>query len=171
MQLAISRPDALAASVARLAPGAFRSIASLAVVAGVFVAAAWYAGTMPFEGESIAPYSTRGVLRAIPFDAPLPYDQSLVEAGRGTELPYHTRWESKLSAQEVAVQVADHLAKSPKWQLTQLTPLAGEFETTFARQGADGYLTHFAFMSVKAAGAGSIITFDFTPVPTVLAPD
>jgi hypothetical protein len=171
VQLSVFRPAPVLASLVGAARTGVRLAASVCVVGAVFLGAAWYAGTTPFGGAAYAPYSERGVVRALPFDAPLPYDQSLVEAGRGTDLPYHTRWESDLPPEEVAMQVADHLAKSPKWQLTQLTPLHGEFDTTFARQSADGYLTHFASMSVTAAGAGTVIVFDFTPVPTSLAPE
>jgi hypothetical protein len=148
----------------------FRVVASIFVVAAAYLGAAWIGGVAPFEGRAAAPYSERGVLRAIPFDAPLPYDIELVGAGRGERLPYHTRWTSDLAAAEVAAQVREHLEGSPKWQHTQLQPLASEFSSTFARIGSDGYMTHFAVMSIAEEGGGTVVVFDFTPIPTTLAP-
>lgn len=140
------------------------------VVAAGFVAAAWYSHTPPFRWTAPDPYSQGAVLRAVPFDAPLPYDIELASAGRGAQLPYHVIWTSKLSGNAIGQQVLDHLAGSPKWQLTQNGPLAGNFTTHLARLSANGQMTHFAELSVRQTATGSIVTFDFTPIPTSLAP-
>jgi len=129
--------------------GVARIVASLCVVAVGFFVAARVAGTAPFEGAAADPYGEKGVLRALPFDAPLPYDIELAEAGRGERLPYHTRWTSELAPDDVAAQVREHLAKSPKWQHTQVQPLTGRLSSTFARVGSDGYMTHFAVLSTS----------------------
>ncbi|MEX2247070.1 MAG: hypothetical protein WEC75_10320 [Dehalococcoidia bacterium] len=170
MQIAIPTPSP---SIPTLpAPRqAARFLASAAVVALAFIIAAWIAGTTPFDGARGDPYSPKAVQRALPFDAPLPYDVTIVEAGRGDRLPYHMQLHSSLPPAAIAAQVGDHLANSPKWHATQSTPIEGEFATTFARTGADGFMTHFAAISVTATGTGSLVTFDFTPVPTTLAPD
>ncbi|HEX5479801.1 MAG TPA: hypothetical protein VFY79_08785 [Dehalococcoidia bacterium] len=147
-----------------------RLVASAAVIAGAFLAAAWFAGTPPFQPAPLDPYSEAAVMRAIPFDAPLPYDVHLASAGRGAQLPYHVVWTSKLSGNAIGQQVLDHLAGSPKWQLTQNGPLAGNFTTHFARLSSDGQMTHFAELSVRQTATGSVVVFDFTPIPSSLAP-
>jgi hypothetical protein len=143
---------------------------SLLVVLAVFAAAAWSAGTRPFSSSAPPPYSQTAVLRAIPFDAPLPYDLTLVEAGHGKDLAYHVVWTSAATPDQVGQQVLDHLVGSPKWQLAQNTPLAGAFTTHLARVSAEGQMTHFAELSVAPRPGGSTVTFDFTPIPTSLAP-
>ena len=126
MQLALPRRTAVSRAFA-LSP---RLVASGAVVALAFCAAAWAAGTPPFRPAPSDPYSEAAVLRAVPFDTPLPYDIQLVSAGRGAQLPYHVVWTSKLSGNALGQQVLDHLAGSPKWQLTQNGPLAGDSPRT-----------------------------------------
>ncbi len=147
-----------------------RAAASLVVVLAAFAGAPWYAGVTPFAAATLAPYSQQAVLRAIPFDAPLPYKLTLVDASRGKQLPYHVVWKSDAPPNVVGQQVLDHLAGSPKWQLAENTPLAGAFTTHLARLSADAQMTHFATLSVAAAGSGSLVTFDFTPIPAMLAP-
>ena len=125
----------------------------------------------PFDGVRVDPYSEASVVQAIPFDAPLPYDLTLISAGRGGQLPYHATWSSALPPDRVGQQVLDHLAGSPKWQLTENKALAGDFTTHLARLSADAQMTHFAELSVRAAeDGGSIVSFDFTPIPTSRAP-
>jgi hypothetical protein len=155
----------------RLTPGACRAFASLLVVVAAFLLAAWLGGSPPFAPRGIAPYSEAGVLRAIPFDTPLPYDRELVAAGRGERLPYHAEWTSSLAPHDASAQIREHLAGSLKWQHTQAKPIAGEFESTFARVGSDGYMTHWALLSVRAVASQTVITLDLTPIPTGLAPD
>lgn len=148
-----------------------RLVASLVVVAAAYAGASWYGNVAPFEGGRNDPFSQESVLRALPFDAPLPYSISLISAGRGGQLPYHIAWSSPLSGDAVGQQVLDHLAGSPKWQLTENKPLAGDFTTTLARLSADGQMTHFAALSVRTApGGGTTVSFDFTPIPSSLAP-
>ncbi|MBF6600634.1 MAG: hypothetical protein IVW36_09000 [Dehalococcoidia bacterium] len=139
-------------------------------MAAAFLGAAWYAGSTPFPSHDPAPYSRQAVLRAIPFDAPLPFDLQLVDAGRGPQLAYRVVWNSTAPPDAVGTQVLQHLAGSPKWQLAQNTPLTGAFTTHLARLSADGQVTHFAALSVAPQGSGSRVTFDFTPIPTSLAP-
>jgi hypothetical protein len=162
-RLALRAPTVLRKSTVRL-------VASAAIVGAAFLAAAWFAKTSPFRPTPPDPYSQTAVMRAIPFDAPLPYDIQLASTGRGGQLPYHVVWTSKLSGDAIGQQVLDHLAGSPKWQLTQNGPLAGDFTTHLARVSSDGQMTHFAELSVRQTGTGSVVTFDFTPIPTTLAP-
>ncbi len=136
-----------------------------------FLGAAWFGGTPPFEGRASDPYSERAVLKALPFDAPLPYTMSLVTAGRGEELAYQIQWTSNLPSAEIAAQFREHLVGSPKWSLTQIAPTTNEFVTTIARVGADGYMTHFARLEISHEAGQTIVSFDFTPIPTALAPD
>ena len=136
-----------------------------------FVAAAWLGRTFPFEQRPADPYSNASVVRAMSFDTPMPYDISLASAGRGTDLAYHTQWTSTLPPAEIAAQFNQHLAGSPRWVLTQNVPTAGEFTTTLVRRGSDGYMTHFARITVAANGGQTIVTLDFTPIPTDLAPE
>ena len=107
----------------------------------------------------------------MPFDAPLPYDKSLVIAGRGEDLPYQLQWTSSLPPADIAAQFREHLAGSPKWSLTQNPPATDEFITTLARIGADGYMTHFASFAISSEAEQTIISFSFTPIPSALAPD
>ncbi len=148
-----------------------RFVLSLAVIATAFIVAAWLGRTPPFEGRAYDPYAEQSVLRAMPFDFPLPYDIALVAAGRGEELAYHAQWNSSLTAAEINVQFNEHLLGSPKWRLTQLPPEGDTYTTTLARIGADGYMTHFAQFTIEHLTDQTIITLDFTPVPVALAPD
>ena len=67
---------------------ALRVSFSFAVITTAFLIAAWFGRTPPFEGRAYDPYAEQSVLRAMPFDAPLPYDMALVAAGQGVELAY-----------------------------------------------------------------------------------
>lgn len=171
VQLAVTKGLPTDDAVTRRLRPVARTAASLALVAAAFFVAAWTGGTAPFHGSARDPYATNAVVRAIPFDAPLPYDKTLMEAGRGPRLPYHVRWTSDLPPGAVSAQVREHLAGSPRWELTQTVPVEGEFATTLARSGSDGYMTHFAELSVAAERGVTVITFDFTPIPTTLAPE
>ena len=171
MQISIGYGQTRLLSPARVPIAACaRAAASLAIVAAAYLGAAWYAHIAPFAGLEPTPYSRQAVLRAVPFDAPLPYDLTVVEAGHGAPLPYHVAWRSADAPDELARQVKDHLAGSPKWQLADNTPIAGAFTTHLARVQSNGQMTHFAELSVRADGSGSIVTLDFTPIPMVLAP-
>ena len=170
MQLVLPRRALLPRFDAPAVRVAARIAASLLVVGTAYAGAAWYAGVAPFRASAPAPYSRTSVLRAIPFDAPLPYDRTLLEAGRGGVLPYHVAWTSTRPPDVVGLEVLEHLRGSPKWQLTERTPLVGAFTTHLARVAANGQMTHFAELSVRPDGAGSLITFDFTPIPTAFAP-
>jgi hypothetical protein len=150
---------------------AVRLVVSTCVVVAAFLAAAWVGRTFPFESRIADPYGEAAVVRAMPFDTPMPYDISLAAAGRGADLPYHTQWTSPLPPDEIAGQFHEHLAGSPRWELTQTAPAGSEFTTTLARTGADGYMTHFARMSVGRDAGQTIVTFDFTPIPSSLAPE
>jgi hypothetical protein len=150
---------------------AARVLASGAVVALAFLTAAWLGTTPPFESRADDPYGEASVVRAMPFDSPMPYDVSLAAAGRGEDLPYHTQWTSSLPPEEIARQFNEHLAGSPRWRLTQHPPTTPIFATTLARLGSDGYMTHFARISVSTTESQTIVTFDFTPIPSSLAPD
>lgn len=170
MQLAAPRRAMVMRAPVPARNNALRLVASGVVVVGAFFAAAWFAGTPPFTPAPPDPYSQASVLRAIPFDAPLPYDVHLASAGHGAQLPYHVVWTSKLSGNAIGQQVLDHLAGSPKWQLTQNGPLAGNFTTHLARLTSNGQMTHFAELSVRQTATGSVVVFDFTPIPSSLAP-
>ena len=148
-----------------------RLAASACVVIAAFLAAAWVGRTFPFESRLADPYGESSVVRAMPFDTPMPYDISLAAAGRGEDLPYHTQWTSALAPEEIAAQFHEHLAGSPRWVLTQAAPTTSEFTTTLARTGPDGYMTHFARISVEGDAGQTIVTFDFTPIPSSLAPE
>jgi hypothetical protein len=143
---------------------ALRFLAPLAFFAAGatgYTVAAWAGGVAPFARHDVLS-PREETLRALPFDAPLAYDARLEWAGAGPRLPWMAVWTSDLAPDEVAAQIADHLAGSPKWELTQTRPLAGEFETTLARVADSGLMTHFAVLSVRANGAGSRISFEFT---------
>ena len=151
--------------------GAVRVAVSLAVIAAAFLGSAWMGRTPPFEGRAYKPYSETAVMRALPFDAPLPFDISLVAASRGEDLPYHVQWTSHLEPRAVAAQFNEHLAGSPRWRLTQVPPTSDEFVTTLARVDSAGYMTHFGRIAIQRDAGQTIVTFDFGPVPVSLAPD
>jgi hypothetical protein len=149
----------------------FGRAASSLLLAGVaFLCASYIGGTAPFEHRAGEPSERERVLRALPFDAPLPYDVELTHAGEGEDLPYRLEYASGLSAAALGAQVADHLAGAPKWSLTQHTDLHGEFTTTFSRVDSTGLLTHFAVASLRADGGRTVFTFDFVPIAELDAP-
>lgn len=156
----------------RVRAAAVRSIVSLAVIASAFLLTAWLGGTPPFEGSRSDPYSENRVMRALPFDAPLPNDMSLAVAGYGDDLPYHAQWTSQAPLAELVAQYEANLAASPKWRiLTTETKANGGLDATLARSSSDGILTHFAKLSVSRDATQSVIAFNFTPIPSSLAPD
>ena len=156
---------------ARLPRTGTRLTAYGVVLAAAFLASAWVGKAPPFEGRVPDPYSETAVLRAIPFDAPLPYDIAVVGAGRGDDLPYRAQWSSEEPAAVIAEQFHEHLAGSPKWLLTQEAPAGHEFTTTLARLDASGYMTHFARITIEHSSGQTFVTLEFTPVPSTLAPD
>jgi hypothetical protein len=161
------RAHAVGRRTARLASG----LASLVIVGCAFLIAAWLGGTPPFEGDTSDPYSEQRVLRALPFDVPLPYDMSLVVAGRGDELPYHAQWTSQAQAGELIAQYEQHLAASPKWRELVADRRDDEAAITLARGSSDGILTHFAKLTISRDATQTVVTFDFTPIPSSLAPE
>jgi hypothetical protein len=144
---------------------------SALVVCVAYIGAAWFARTFPFEGRLHDPYSESSVVRAMPFDTPMPYDVSLASAGRGDDLPYSTQWTSALPASDIEAQFREHLAGSPRWVITEDALVSEGFAGTIVRRGSDGYMTHFAHVAIESSGGQTIVTFDFTPIPTSLAPD
>ncbi|MBI5289260.1 MAG: hypothetical protein HY873_09850 [Chloroflexi bacterium] len=148
-----------------------RAAISGAVITAAFLGSAWVGHTPPFEGRAYDPYSETAVIRALPFDTPLPFDISLVAAGRGEDLPYHAQWTSNLDTRDTSAQFNEHLAGSPRWRLTQDPPTVDEFVTTLVRLDAAGYMTHFARLAIERDAGQTIVTLDFSPVPVSLAPD
>jgi len=155
----------VAAASASARPLAWRGAARVALYAaalcGAFILAAYVGRVPPLDRVRAGQSDAERALAGVPFDAPLPYDITLVGAGRGRELPNRVEWVSELPPSEAGAQVLDHLAKSPKWQATQFVDLRGEFRQTFARTGSDGYLTHFAVMTLRAQDARTIVEFEF----------
>lgn len=151
---------------------AARIVISAGLVIGAFLTTAWLSGTPPFEGARSDPYSQGRVVRALPFDTPLPQDIALAVAGYGEELPYHTQWTSDTPVAELVRQYEEHLAGSPKWRvLTTDETAGGAIEATLARSSSEGILTHFAKLTIVRNATQSVVTFDFTPVPTSAVPD
>ena len=161
------RAHAVGRRTARLANG----LASLAIVGSAFLIAAWLGDTPPFEGNTSDPYSEKRVLRALPFDVPLPYDMSLVVAARGVDLPYHAQWTSQAPPEELIAQYEKHLTGSPRWRQLVGETQGGEAAVTLARSSSDGILTHFAKLTISRDATQTIVTFDFTPIPSSLAPE
>lgn len=148
-----------------------RACASAAVIAAAFLVAAWLGRTPPFEGRMHDPFSETAVLRAVPFDAPLPQDMSLVAAGRGDDLAYNVQWTSPASTAALVDAFETRLDGSPKWETTHAETARGALTTTLARLGSDGYMTHFARLTIRPEGEQSIVSFEFTPVPVSLVDD
>lgn len=148
-----------------------RIAASLIIVAGAFLGAAWLGGTPPFEGNTVDPYSENRVMRALPFDVPLPHDMSLAVAGRGGELPYHVQWTSQTPPGALIAQYEEHLAGSPKWRELVAEKNESAAAVTLARSSSDGILTHYAKLTITRDATQTVVTFDFTPIPTSLAPE
>jgi hypothetical protein len=147
---------------------ALRAFASVAVIAAAFLVAAWIGRTPPFEGRMHDPFSETAVLRAVPYDAPLPQDMSLVAAGRGDDLAYHVQWTSPASTTALVDAFESRLDDSPKWRTTHAETAGGALTTTLARLGSDGYMTHFARLTFRPEGEQSIVGLEFTPVPVSL---
>ena len=134
------------------------------LVVAAFASASYLAATPPFEHRAGTPSERDRVLRALPFDAPLPYDIELTSAGPGADLPYRLEYTSSRAPAELGAQVAEHLAGAPKWSLTQDTDLHGEFKTTFSRIDSTGLMTHFALATLWRDGDNTLFTFDFVPI-------
>lgn len=131
------------------------------VLLAAFFAAAYVGRVPPVDRIRGEQWTAERALNAVPIDAPLPYDRTFVLAGRGVKLPRRVEWVSNVSPGEAAAQVADHLAHSPRWQETQGVDLRGEFTTTFVRTGDDGYLSHFAIMTLRADGDRTMVEFEY----------
>jgi len=170
----IARQDAVATQVfaPRRVPlrAPLRLLASLGIIAVVFIVTAWIAGTAPFGGPAYDPYSEIAVHRAIPFDAPLPFDMSVATGGHGTDLPYHAQWTSSLTADDLVAQFHEHLGGSPRWTAVKLQSEPGTETFSLTRVDARGYLTHFARLTITQAHSQAIVTLDFTPLPSSGAP-
>jgi hypothetical protein len=141
-----------------------RAAGALLLVSASFLAASYVAAMPPFEHRAGSLSERDRVLRALPFDAPLPYDVELRAAGPGPDLPYRLEYVSDLPPDELGAQAADHLAGAPKWALTQHTDLSREFDTTLSRVDSTGLMTHFAVASMRREGARTVFTFEFVPI-------
>lgn len=168
--LAASLPRRIAAPSPTLI---LRLALSLAVVAGAYVVAAWAGGVTPFPPRTVDPYSPKEVLRAIPYDVPLPPELTLADAGRGEELPYHAEWSAGVTPAEIVSDVRTFLDINPKWQIVTDDPEpGGGVRLVLARSTDFGLMTHYAILRVVEGGAGgAVVTLDFTPIPTSLAPE
>jgi hypothetical protein len=168
--MAVSLPRRIAAPSPALA---LRLALSLAVVAAGYLAGAWAGGVTPFPARTVDPYSRTEVLRAVPFDAPLPPELELAHAGRGDQLPYHVEWSAGLAPAEVVADVRTFLEINPKWAVMTDDPEpGGGVRLVLARSTDFGLMTHYAILRVVEGGAGgAIVTLDFTPIPTSLAPE
>jgi hypothetical protein len=133
-----------------------------------FLLVAYAGGTAPFEGGGRGATSERDrVERAMPFDTPLPDDLEFVAAGPGAKLPYHIEYKSPLAPAPLGAAIQASLRDSPKWELTQFTDLGAPFDTTLARIGSNGLMTHFAVMTLRDGEGGSTLTFDFVPMDEI----
>jgi len=135
--------------------------ASVAVLVG-YAGSAWVSGNGPFRAD---PYFSRSqVLRALPADFPAPPRSSIEGAGAGAHLPYRVEWDSGAQTSEVAGLMRAQLADG-SWRIVDSSAIDGTIKLRSTRAASSGVPPIIAEVAVTAAGAGSRVRLEFSPLP------
>lgn len=140
--------------------------ASVAMLVG-YVGSAYVSGNGPFHTD---PYFGRNqVLRALPADFPPPPRSSIEGTGAGSHLPYRVEWESGAQTSEVAGLMRTKLADG-SWRVVDSSDVDGTFKLRSTRAASSGVPPIIAEIAVTAAGAGSRVLLEFSPLPASSVP-
>ena len=143
----------------RLAMGA--ALAVIGLTSG-YLLSAYVSNNEPFRQD---PFGRQTVLQALPDDFPLP-DSGVVErAGRGTLLPYRVEWVSDRPVSEVAGVIGRKIEEGP-WELVLVEDHDGVMRLQTVRLDPGGYMDMFAELQVSDIDGGSVMSLEFTPMPT-----
>jgi hypothetical protein len=159
---------AMRGSVIRYAPklAAWSVAAAIALIVGYF-GSAYVSGNGPFRSD---PYFGRGqVLRALPADFPAPRQARIEGAGAGSHLPYRVEWQSSGRTSDVAGLMRQQLSDGT-WRIVDSSYADGATKLRSTRAAAGGLPPIVAEIVVTAAGAGSRVLLEFSPLPASIVP-
>jgi hypothetical protein len=138
------------------------ALAAVAVCFG-YVSSAYVSGNAPFRTDR---YFGRGqVLRALPRDFPVPPLASIDGAGPGSHLPYRVEWKTPGRTSEVAGLMRTQL-NDGTWRVVDSSEEDGKLRFRSTRAAADGMPPVIAEITISAAGAGSTVLLEFSPLPS-----
>jgi hypothetical protein len=142
------------------------AVAAVAACFG-YVSSAYVSGNGPFHSD---PYFGRGqVLRALPQDFPAPSQARIDGAGAGSHLPYRVDWQSSEPTSDVAGIMRERLDDGT-WRIVDSSAADGTIKLRSARAAANGLPPVIAEIAVSAAGAGSKVQLEFSPLPASAVP-
>jgi hypothetical protein len=138
-----------------------------AAVAVGYMSSAYVSGNGPFHTDA---YFGRGqVLRALPADFPAPPQASIEGAGSGSHLPYRVEWQSSARTSDVAGLMREQL-NDGTWRVVDSSDTDGTIKLRSARAAANGLPPIIAEIAVTAAGAGTKVLLEFSPLPSSTVP-
>ena len=159
---------AMRGSVISYAPKllAWSALAIVAAFVG-YASSAYISGNGPFHNDSY--FGRSQVLRALPADFPAPPQASLEGAGAGSHLPYRVEWKSPAPTSDVAGLMRKQL-NDGTWRVVDSSDADGAIRLRSTRAAAGGVPPIIAEIAVTAAGAGSKVLLEFTPLPASTVP-
>ncbi len=143
----------------RFAPGL--ALAALGLTVG-FLVSAYVSNNEPFRQD---PFGQQAVLQALPDDFPLPDVGRVGQAGRGSFLPYRVEWQSDRPVSEVAGAIGRKIEEGP-WELVLVEDSDGILRLRTVRIDLGGYMDMFAELQILEVDGGSVMSLEFTPMPT-----
>ena len=143
----------------RLAMGVALAVIGLTVG---YLLSAYMSNNEPFRQD---PFGQQTVLQALPDDFPLPDAGELAYAGRGSLLPYRVEWHSEQPVSEVAGAIGRKIEEGP-WELVLVEDGEGIFRLRTVRLDLGGYMDMFAELQISNVDGGSVMSLEFTPLPT-----
>lgn len=142
---------------------------ALAVAAAFFgyTSSAYISGNGPFHTDSY--FGRTQVLQALPADFPAPPQASLEGAGAGSHLPYRIEWESSAPTNDVAGLMREQL-NDGTWRVVDSSDADGTIKLRSTRAATGAVPPIIAEIAVTAAGAGSKVLLEFSPLPASTVP-
>ena len=90
-------------------------------------------------------------------------------AGAGSHLPYRVDWQSSEPTSDVAGIMRERLDDGT-WRIVDSSAADGTIKLRSARAAANGLPPVIAEIAVSAAGAGSKVQLEFSPLPASAVP-
>lgn len=143
----------------RLAMGV--ALAVIGLTSG-YLLSAYVSNNEPFRQD---PFGQQTVLQALPEDFPLPDVGVVQRAGRGSVLPYRVEWQSGQPVSEVAGAIRRKIEEGP-WELVLVEDGDGVLRLQTVRLDLGGYMDMFAELRISGVDGGSVVSLEFTPMPT-----